>query len=180
MYCRWQEQGRHGGGELPKLKGINRRYLRPPKSATAADGVIGTAIKSCIHKHPTHLDQRPLRLPKQNNAILFWISFGSLLGLWSGYVRCLCAFSWLFSNDNIGGRGRLRRPEIVLQQEQTSVINTVYRRWSRWHRQTVYCWWHFSPVSLIPAKNCLPVSTTPLINFSAVSATPAIRESCLY
>ena len=32
------------------------------------------------------------------------------------------------SNDNIGGRGRLRRPEIVLQQEQTSVINTVYRR----------------------------------------------------
>jgi hypothetical protein len=30
-----------------------------------------------------------------------------------------------------GGRGRLRRPEIVLQQEQTSVINTVYRRWSR-------------------------------------------------
>ena len=27
-----------------KLKGINRRYLRPPKLATAADGVIGTAI----------------------------------------------------------------------------------------------------------------------------------------
>ena len=42
-----------------KLKGINRRYLRPPKSATAADGIIGTAMKSCIHKHPTHLDQRP-------------------------------------------------------------------------------------------------------------------------
>ena len=30
------------------------------------------------------------------------------------------------SNDNIGGRGRLRRPEIVLQQEQTSVINTQF------------------------------------------------------
>jgi len=29
------------------------------------------------------------------------------------------------SNDTIGGRGRLRRPEIVLQQEQTSVINTA-------------------------------------------------------
>ncbi len=53
-----------------KLKGINRRYLRPPKSATAADGVIGTAMKSCIQKHPTHLDQRPLRPPKLNNAIL--------------------------------------------------------------------------------------------------------------
>jgi hypothetical protein len=29
----------------------------------AADGVIGTVMKSCIHKHPTHLDQRPLRPP---------------------------------------------------------------------------------------------------------------------
>jgi hypothetical protein len=53
-----------------KLKGINRRYLRPLKSATAADGVIGTAMKSCIQKHPTHLDQRPLRLPKLNNAVM--------------------------------------------------------------------------------------------------------------
>jgi hypothetical protein len=53
-----------------KLKGINRRYLRPPKSTTAADGVIGTAMKSYIHKHPTHLDQRPLRPPKLNNAVL--------------------------------------------------------------------------------------------------------------
>jgi hypothetical protein len=52
------------------LKGINRRFLRPPKSATAADGVIGTAMKSCIQKHPTHLDQRPLRPPKLNNAVL--------------------------------------------------------------------------------------------------------------
>jgi hypothetical protein len=88
-----------------KLKGINRRYLRPPKSATAADGVIGTAMKSCIQKHRTHLDQRPLRPPKLNNAVLVWRF-----------------------HDNIGGRGRLRRPEIVLQQEQTSVINTVYRQ----------------------------------------------------
>ena len=53
-----------------KLKGINQRYLRPPKSATAADDVIGTAMKSCIHTHPTHLDQRPLRPPKLNNAVL--------------------------------------------------------------------------------------------------------------
>ncbi len=30
------------------------------------------------------------------------------------------------SNDNIGGRGQLRQQEIVLQKEQTSVINTVY------------------------------------------------------
>jgi hypothetical protein len=52
-----------------KLKGINWQYLRPPKSATTADGVIGTTMKSCIQKHPTHLDQRPLR-PKLNNVIL--------------------------------------------------------------------------------------------------------------
>jgi hypothetical protein len=32
-----------------KLKGINRRY--PPKSATANDDAIGTAMKSCIHTH---------------------------------------------------------------------------------------------------------------------------------
>ena len=67
-----------------KLKGINRRYLRPPKSATAADDVIGTAMKSCIHTHPTHpthLDQRPLRPPNLNNAVLVCSSFGGLRGL---------------------------------------------------------------------------------------------------
>jgi hypothetical protein len=47
-----------------KLKGVIQRYLRPPKLATTTDGVIGTAMKSCIHKHPTHLHQRPLRPPK--------------------------------------------------------------------------------------------------------------------
>jgi hypothetical protein len=53
--CRWG-----ASKDRRKLKGINRRYLRPPKSATAADGVIGAAMKSCIQKHRTHLDQRPL------------------------------------------------------------------------------------------------------------------------
>ncbi len=64
-----------------KLKGINRRYLRLTKSAMAADGVIGTAMKSCIHKHPTHVDQSPLRPPKLNNAVLVCYSFGGLRGL---------------------------------------------------------------------------------------------------
>ena len=35
---------------------------------------------------------------------------------------------------DFGGRGRLLRPGLVLQQEQTSVINTVYRRCQR-HRR---------------------------------------------
>jgi hypothetical protein len=52
-----------------KLKGKNRRYLRPSTLDTAIDGVIGTAKKSCIHKHSTHLDQRPLRPPKLNNSV---------------------------------------------------------------------------------------------------------------
>jgi len=46
-----------------KLKGPNRRYLRPSKSYTASNGVIGIAMRSCIHRDPTHPDQRPLRLP---------------------------------------------------------------------------------------------------------------------
>jgi hypothetical protein len=87
-----------------KLKGINRRYLRPLKSATAADNVIGTAMKSCIHTHPTHLDQRPLWPPKLNNAILVCSSFGGLRGL----RACEGPLGLFFrgcSKDNIGGRG---------------------------------------------------------------------------
>jgi hypothetical protein len=58
-----------------------QNYFRPPKLAPAADIVFGTAMKSCIHKHPTHLDQRPLRPPKllQTKSALF--SFGGLRGL---------------------------------------------------------------------------------------------------
>ncbi len=57
--------------QLPRI-GENRRNLQPSMSDTAADGIIGTAMKSCIHKHPTHLDQRP---PKLNDAGLVWSSF---------------------------------------------------------------------------------------------------------
>ncbi len=98
-----------------KLKVINRRYLRPPKSATAADGVIGTAMKSCILKHPTHLNQRRLRPPKLNNAVLVWSSFGGLRGLWSGCVRCFCAFSWLF-------QWQFRRPAV--ENFNSGVVDT--------------------------------------------------------
>ncbi len=118
-----------------KLKGINRRYLRPLKSATAADVFIRTTMKSCIKKHPTHLDQRLLRLTKLKNALLIWSSFGGLQGLWSGFVRCLCAFSWLFH-----WQYWLPWPTSAtgdsLEQEKTSVINTVYRR-CRCHRSEI-------------------------------------------
>ncbi len=42
-----------------KLKGINRWYLRLQKLDMAADGVIGTAMKSCIYRHPRILIRGP-------------------------------------------------------------------------------------------------------------------------
>jgi hypothetical protein len=62
------EVGRCQGEE--KAEGTDRGYLLLPKSDTAADGVIGTAMKSCIYRYPTNPNQRPLRLPKLNNAVL--------------------------------------------------------------------------------------------------------------
>jgi hypothetical protein len=91
-----------------KLKKINWRYLRPPKSATAADDVSRTAMKSCIHTHPTHLDQRPLRPPKLNNAV-FCSSFGGLRGLRAceGPLRLFVAVPMTISAAvaDFGGRG---------------------------------------------------------------------------
>ncbi len=91
-----------------KLKGINWRYLQPPKSATAPDDVIGIAMKSCIHTHLTQLDQRPLRPPKLNNAVLVCSSFGGLRGLracegpWRLFVAVPMTISVAVAN--FGGR----------------------------------------------------------------------------
>ncbi len=121
-----------------KLKGINRRYLRPPKSATAADDVIGTAMKSCIHTHTTHLDQRPLRPPKLNNAVLVCSSFGGLRGLRAS--EGLCAFSWLFQWQY--WRPWQTSAAGVSFEESSDLCRN--RRW-RWHRWTIYrrCCWHW-------------------------------------
>ncbi len=75
--------------------GRSRWYLRPPKSDTAADGVIGTAMKSCIPRHPAHLDKRSMR-PKLLQTKMTIFSFDHLRGLWSGCVGCLCNFSLRF------------------------------------------------------------------------------------
>jgi hypothetical protein len=66
-----------------------QNYLRPPKSATAADIVIGTAMKT--------------------RKGTFWRPQGPLIKM------CGVSLDATFhggSNDTIGGRGRLRRPEI--------------------------------------------------------------------
>ncbi len=73
----------------PTPNTIEAKRTKLVQKDTAADGVIGTAMKSCIHRHPTHLDQKPLRPPKRNNAVLVWSSFGGLRGLWPRWVRCL-------------------------------------------------------------------------------------------
>ncbi len=135
-----------------KLKGINRRYLRPPKSATAADSVIRTTMKSCIQKHPTHLDQRPLKPPKLNNALLVWSSFGGLRGLWSRFVRCLCAFSWLFQwqyrrpwPTSAAGDSFAARADLCHQYSLSPVSLTLVRNNQKAKK--------ISPVSLIPVRN---------------------------
>ena len=81
--------------------------------SSAADDVIRTAMKSCIHRHPTHLDQRPLRPPKLNNAVLVCRSFGGLMGLraceepFPLFVVVPMTISAAVAD--FGGRGRLRR-----------------------------------------------------------------------
>jgi hypothetical protein len=88
-------------------------------------------MESCIHRHPTHPDQRPLRQPKLNIDVLVEVvsaASGALIKM-SGVPMDATFHGG--SNDTIGGRVRLRRPEISpirpdLQKEQTSVVNTVY------------------------------------------------------
>ncbi len=46
-------------GAAKETKKVNRRYLWPPKSATAADGVIGTAMKSASKNTPHILIRGP-------------------------------------------------------------------------------------------------------------------------
>ncbi len=68
-------------------------------------------MKSCIHTHPTYLDQRPLRPPKLNNAVLVSSSFDGLRGLRAceGPLRLFVAVPLTIS-------------AAVLQKAQTSVI----------------------------------------------------------
>ncbi len=94
----------------------------------------------------------------------FWSSFGGLRGLWSGCVSAFAPFHG-GSNDNIGGCGWLPRLEIVLQKEQTSVVNTVYRQCKKW-----------SAVLLTPANSLSQVSQVFIagINTTALTFFPCV------
>jgi hypothetical protein len=96
-----------------RIENENRQYLQLLMSDTAAEVVTWTAMKSSIHKHPTHLDQRPLRppklphfKPKQHYLVL------AALGASDQDVWGVNGFHG-GSNDTIGGRVQHRRPEIL-------------------------------------------------------------------
>jgi hypothetical protein len=91
------------------------------------------AMKSCIHKHPTHLYQRFLKPPKPFHGD---------------------------SSDNIGFRGHIGRLEIVLQKEHTSVINTVYGRRKNLPAVSLTPVNSLSLVSLTPLNNLSSVNDT--------------------
>ncbi len=122
-----------------KLKRTNRRYLQPSMLDTAAVGVIGTSMKSCIHK----VEHRPMRPPKANNAVLVLSSFGCLRGLWSGCVRCLCAFSWQFQwqyrrlwPTSAARDSCFCRKNRPLSSIQLITGGKIYQRFC-WHRWTI-------------------------------------------
>ncbi len=71
----------------------------------AVHGVIGTAMKSCILRHPMHPDQRPLRLTKPKKISLFWF-------------EVVLAASGASDPDV---------PMDATFHEQTSVVSRVYR-----------------------------------------------------
>ena len=137
-------------------------------------------MKSCIHTHPTHLDQRPLRPPKLNSAVLVCSSFGGLRGLRAceGPLRLFVAVPMTISAAGVSFAEssdfchNLSAVSLTPVNNFSPVLLIPVR-----NNQKAK---NLSPVSMIPLKNFLPVSTTPLINFLAVSATPAIREACQY
>ena len=139
-----------------KLKGTNRRYLQPSKSDTASNGVIGTAMRSCIHRDPTHPDQRPLRPP--NKILSFWFELnGTLraldksLSTYGGVLILATRFA------NLQKKRPLCQYSLLLKKKLSAVVLTLAK--------------NLSPVLLIPfrnnqkAQNCPPVSTTLPINF---------------
>jgi hypothetical protein len=89
-------------------------YLRPPKSTTVTNIVIGTAMKR-LPRPLTRPDQRPLRPIKLLQTKITLFSFGALRGLLSRCVGCLCMQLFMAvpmtpsaAMANFGG-GRYRR-----------------------------------------------------------------------
>ncbi len=128
---------------------------------------------SCIHRHPPHLDKRPLRLPKlQKNYIKFWRPQGPMIRI------CGVPMEATFhggSNDTIGSHVRLQRPEISLIWPLQLLLFLAAPHLHGVH--VLVTGNKFITGVIVTGDNCSPVSLSLAINLSLVSTTPVITEN---
>jgi hypothetical protein len=141
-----------------------QNYLRLPKSATAADIVIGTAMKR--RKGPSHAlirgpwGRQNYCKPKRHYLVLA-TSGASDQDVWGVYG---CNFLWRFQWHYRGPWPTLAAGDIA----DLSLSTFSYP----WQLPI-----SMASVFLTPAINLSPVSLTPVIYLSPVSTTPAITEN---
>jgi hypothetical protein len=113
--------------------------ISPPVNiGHGADGVIRTAMKSCIHKHPTYLDQRSLKPPKPFHG---------------------------GSSDNIGCRDQIRR--LGYSFAERTDLCYQHSLWSveKFSGGIIATGEQFIAVVVETLNNLSPVSTTTAITF---------------
>ncbi len=146
-------------------------------------------------RHLTNPDQRPRRRPKllqTKTAYLVLAASGA-----SNQDVFLDATFHGASNDTIGGRGLLRRPEIspIYSLQLSPILGAphlhgvlvlvtgnkfiagVVATGDNCSPVSLSLATKLSPVSLSPETRLLPVSMSPVINCSPLSTTPAITEN---
>ncbi len=98
---------------MSESAGFILRYQHTPGCELHTDVVIGTAMKSCIHRYPTHLDQKRLRPPKLNNAVFlkqFWRPPTSTAGDIADFLLSLTAHFTVTSENLKTGFRQLDNP----------------------------------------------------------------------
>ncbi len=131
------------------------------KLSPAADIVIGKQPwkrAKAPHIPWSEAQEAAKTISNQNGIILFWRPQAPLIKMCGMFMDATFNGG---SNDTIGGRGRLRRPEI-------SLIYTL----QLWQLPT-----SMASLFLSPAINLSPVSLSPAINCSPESTTPAITNN---
>ncbi len=163
-----------------------RSRPRPPKLATAADIVIGTAMKTCKGTSHTLIrgpgGRQNYFKPKWHYLVLA-ASGVSDQDVWGVFER---NFSWRFlwhhrrAVADFGGR-RYRQfiPFNFLLSLAAPLLHgvLVLVTGNKFFTGVVVTGDNCSPVSLSPAINLSPESLSPAINCSPVSTTPAITEN---
>ncbi len=143
-----------------KLKGTNRRYLRPSKSYTASNGVIGKSPHTSWSETP--------EATKLNIFVLVWTKWHSKSSRQIAVYLLTAASSLLQRGLQICRKKRPLCQYSLLPKKKLSAVVLALAN-------------NLLPVLLIPfrnnkkAQNCSPVSTTLPINFLPVSLTPVIE-----